>query len=646
MSKRGKLFWLWALFVIPLRLLAADVTVQQAEQAAANWLGMDAALGCPLGRRVLSSHTCHTPQGTRFHVLRIVGGGFIVMTADTTEEPVVAFSTDDDLVADERNPLWALLCHDRDRLPQKANVASSSGVRLQSAAPSVAERKWARLLSGTEDRRRVGSIAAKAAARPSVSDLRVAPFVQSTWGQTTVGGENFYNACTPSNYYAGCVATAGAQIMRYLEWPRTAVSSFTNANCSVDGAPATLTAFGGVYNWEDMPLRPDASASERQKTAISRLVHDLGVACGMSYGASGSAVGSYMLVRAWTTCFGYASAMAYTLVGDLPAESVRRALISNFDARLPVVIGISGDSDGHAVVGDGYGYSDGTLYYHLNMGWDGNGNAWYAPPDLSAGGYSFSSFGSVVYNIFPELSAGHTICSGRVLDADGVPIAGATVSATDFWSEHYETSSDEHGVYALILPSTWAYPLPYTIHAEHNGESSDDLSVKVKMCISTLVNSDGTFNSNTAPAPAVNNLIDQNLTIHAISGVAPHGDPALEATRSTEVPVSFAWLKERYPETTDFEACAIMRGANGRPVWESYLLGLEPTNALSDLRITLFELGDNGVPFFGWNVTNELLQTLGYRYRIKGKTRLESDEPWSAPDATHCFFRLFVEKSQ
>ena len=779
-----------------LQAVAVEVTVQEAGRAVDNWLGTDPALGCPLGRVACDYRTCQSPGGVRFHVVRLEGGGFVVMSADTTQEPVVAFSSDGDLIEDERNPLWVLLCRDFDSRSPKKLAKTVSAVRsLQSAPQSATEQKWARLLAMNAVPRKVMRLAL--AARTSVSDVRVAPFVRSAWGQTTAGGSNCYNLLTPKNYYVGCVATAGAQIMRYFEWPQTSVPSFTNAFCAVDGETVTLSAEGGVYDWANMPLEPNAGTPEDERLAIAGLMRDLGVACGMHYASSGSATGSYMLSRAWTTYFGYASAMAYTLPGNLPDEAVRRALISNFDARMPVEIGISGSGDGHAVVGDGYGYSDGTLYYHLNMGWEGNSNAWYAPPNLDAGGYSFNAIGSLVYNIFPNRSAGHTICSGRVLTAEGLPIPGATVCATDFWGKCCaEVTTDERGIYALILESTWVYPLPYDIHAEYDGKSAGR-SVKVKMCISTLVSADGTFNSDTAPAPAVNNLIDQDLTIYGVPGddepdvppiddpptddppsgddfarpiqisgasgshqiddtssftkedgepihslvngkylpearsawyawIAPgdgevtftvrsckkvngttyflhamiaayrgddirsaerialydkfneddttsvtfavtHGeryrlvvfayadDPCagpywlswngdlatVHETQTTEVPVPFAWLTARYPGTADFESLASSTGANGRPVWESYLLGLEPTNSLSDLRITRFEVKD-GLPSFGWNVTNENIRDLGYDYRIKGKVRLE--DPWCAQDAAHRFFRLFVEK--
>lgn len=102
-------------------------------------------------------------------------------------------------------------------------------------------------------------------------------------------------------------------------------------------------------------------------------------------------------------------------------------------------------------------------------------------------------------------------------------------------------------------------------------------------------------------------------------------------TQTTDVPVPHAWIKAYYPQVTDFEACALGRGANGCPVWESYLLGLDPTSPLSDLRIVSFRLL-NGEPIVEWNVTNRDIRALGYDYRLK---ELDSD--------TAKLYRLVVE---
>jgi hypothetical protein len=61
---------------------------------------------------------------------------------------------------------------------------------------------------------------------------------------------------------------------------------------------------------------------------------------------------------------------------------------------------ITGDPGGHAVVCDGYGYSLSTLYHHLNLGWSGNDDAWYALPTIDTDLGPFTSIHKCVYNVF------------------------------------------------------------------------------------------------------------------------------------------------------------------------------------------------------------------------------------------------------
>ena len=85
---------------------AAEITVEQAGIAAHRWLQDDAALGCPLGTEVDCVRTCSPQEDAAFHVVKLKGGGFVVMSSDTTREPVVAFSSGGDLVESDSNPLW------------------------------------------------------------------------------------------------------------------------------------------------------------------------------------------------------------------------------------------------------------------------------------------------------------------------------------------------------------------------------------------------------------------------------------------------------------------------------------------------------------------------------------------------------------
>ena len=90
-----------------------------------------------------------------------------------------------------------------------------------------------------------------------LDDVRVEPLVKSYWWQSL----GIYNYYTPYGYPCGCVATAMAQILRYHKWPRAAVPQFSQL-CQTDryATPVEtnmLTAIGGVYDWDNMPLAPD-----------------------------------------------------------------------------------------------------------------------------------------------------------------------------------------------------------------------------------------------------------------------------------------------------------------------------------------------------------------------------------------------------
>ena len=371
---------------------AAEITVEQAGIAAHRWLQDDAALGCPLGTEVDCVRTCSPQEDAAFHVVKLKGGGFVVMSSDTTREPVVAFSSGGDLVESDSNPLWVLLKSDLAlRVGEDVGASGKSGLLKATAGGSSGsdnEAKWNRLLGKS------GGLLRASQGVFLISDVRVAPLVQSKWNQEDVGDGHCYNYYTPNNYVCGCVATAGAQIMRYCEWPSatTSVPTFKNNYCKLNGAQKAYTTQGGYYDWSLMPLVPSSTITDAQRQAIGKLTSDIGICVGMDYNSDqngGSSSSGYMLAEAFTNRFGYANALAAEWSTDISGnDNMKNALLSNFDAGLPVALGLSG-AGGHEIVGDGYGYSGDTLYLHFNMGWSGSDDAWYAPPNM-AGTYNFN----------------------------------------------------------------------------------------------------------------------------------------------------------------------------------------------------------------------------------------------------------------
>ena len=123
------------------------------------------------------------------------------------------------------------------------------------------------------------------------------------------------------------------------------------------------------------------------------------------------------------------------------------------------------------------------------------------------------------------------------------------------------------------------------------------------------------------------------------------------ATQTTEVPVPYVWLLHYDPcmanEYEAYEAAAKATAANGRnKVWECYVLGLDPTNAVNGFRIASFRLLPDNTPDLEallssidpprakWNVPDAVPV-------IKGATNL-ADEIWSeVTDQNKEPFRFF-----
>lgn len=543
---------------------ADPVTADQAMTAAGQWLRDDPALGCALRGDADGARTFTLPDGASFHVVKMSEGGFVVMSADTRRAPVVAFSSGADLVEDDSNPLWVLLKNDLAVRTQDESATGGAKRLLAASSSSVEsanEAKWAKLLGG-------GRRLLAAQGTQSVSDMRVAPLVQSKWNQGNVGGNPCYNYYTPSNYVCGCVATVGAQIMRYFRYPTEPMPQYENPKCAIGGVNTTLTTQGGTYNWDAMPLDPGSSITDEQRMAIGKLTSDVGICCNMDYASDGSSSGGYMLAHAFTNHFGYASAMVAHWGSDQSgSDDVRKAMLSNFDAGLPVALSLSG-AGGHEIVGDGYGYSDGTLYIHFNMGWGGSDDAWYAPPAMGTTQYNFSILNGIVYNVFTNHPANAVICSGRVLDADGVPVENATVSFHEQGTTGGGIQSannvgyvrtNQKGIYSLVLT-----PGTYTMTAS-SGETSASTSITLQSNVSIEYAPSGGYW--TTPAPKVNNVCDNDFVLTGVASVAePQFSPgSCLFYPSTNVTISCATDGAEIRYTTDgsdpTESSALYTGA-------------------------------------------------------------------------------------
>ena len=382
-------------------------------------------------------------EDTAFYVIdRGSAGGFVVMSADDRLDPVLVIAPTGHFDPTPGTPLYDILCGDvRERIAvaDKNAAQRSDGWRLLLEADGGLE----------------VSISHAGIDIADIDDLRVAPLVKSEWNQSYVGSKKVYNYYTPKGYVCGCVATAGAQIMRFHEYPKGDVAVVTRT-CSVDGASVSKETKPGSFSWSDMPLVPTSSITEAECEAIGKLCFNVGVSVYMGWGSNGSGAGAYCLKDAFKDVFRYDNAIAFQLWNEtMSGGAVENALLANFDAGYPVEISIDGTAGGHSIVGDGYGYSQGSLYVHLNLGWGGSDDAWYHLPNIGTWA-GFNVVDGTVYNIFPEGTG--DLLTGRVTDAaTGKAISGATVKAFNGSTVAGSAMTGATGIYALRLPGGKRY---------------------------------------------------------------------------------------------------------------------------------------------------------------------------------------------
>jgi hypothetical protein len=460
------------LFLCPANLWAKPVSVGQAKKAVRGWLKINSEpLGTALGTQVSKVDTFADGESEPiYYAIYLEPSGFVIVPADDLVEPIIAFVVRGRFDPSDDNPLGALVSRDVPaRIAAVRGVQVSTGgnaqnkdVRERQAAFEKsclkAQGKWAQLEDYDET--------AETTAIPSGSDVWVQPFVQSTWDQGDVDDLPCYNYYTPNNYFCGCVATAMAQLLRYHEHQPVGGIGVKEFTITVDGDPCTAytrggDGAGGPYVWSEMVLQPDNSITEEQRKAIGALCYDAGISVEMDYSGGGSGASLFDARDRLLDTFGYSNAIRKW--GPAIGAVLNGMINPNLDANHPVILGIRSSSSGHAIVCDGYGYDNSTLYHHINLGWGGSGETtWYALPEV----LWYDTLGTCVYNIFT--SGTGEIISGRVTDLEvgGQPLGGVSITAEISGGASYYATSNSEGIYAFAkVPSDTTF----TVSASKSG---------------------------------------------------------------------------------------------------------------------------------------------------------------------------------
>ena len=246
----------------------------------------------------------------------------------------------------------------------------------------------------------------------------VAPLCATTWDQ----GWPYNSLCPPDasgpggHVYAGCVATAMAQIMKKWNYPVTGNGSHSYY---ADGYGTQSVNFGATtYNWSLMP-----NSISQENIHISTLLYHCGVGVDMMYSYDGSGAYSDDARDAMVNYFRYNNAAQLHWASDYSSTIWASMLRSDLDQGRPIYY--RGQNDGgHAFVLDGY---QGTNYFHFNWGWSGYYDGYFYLSNLNPGSHSFTQYQGAILSLYPNPVINNDLAAVS-LSGNTAPVAGTSVN--------------------------------------------------------------------------------------------------------------------------------------------------------------------------------------------------------------------------
>jgi len=148
--------------------------------------------------------------------------------------------------------------------------------------------------------------------------------------------------------YAGCVAVAMAQIIRYHRTPGKILKdySYTDKYGDCKGKHSIHDAGMNDYNWSEMPNAIYTFSPGERINAVSQLIYHCAVSVKMDFEADGSsACAAFDVSDAFHNCFGY-RAEIYALYSDYSDSAWYQKIKANIDNYCPVFYTLDSDYGG------------------------------------------------------------------------------------------------------------------------------------------------------------------------------------------------------------------------------------------------------------------------------------------------------------
>lgn len=411
-------------------LMAQTVSVDAAKQKAEAFI-KQGGIGTRASMSLNLSYTSAQGDETYYYVFNKGNDqGFIIMGGDEAAQEILGYSDKGSF--------------DYDKMPD--NMRWWLGQYDIQISHAIREVKAGRLVVSKEIRTRAGGKSS------------IGPLLETEWNQnapydsqipTYAAGLRGNNALA-----TGCVATAGAQVMKYYNYPTTGVGSKTLTK-TYNGLTFSADFGDTTYDWANMnnTYERDTYTGSAADIAVGTLMYHLGVATDMDYGqlsSGGSGTSTTNLGLALINNFLYDKSMVYEQRQNYTDAEWEDMVYDELQAGRPVIydgrkLQENGETTGHCFVCDGYKADDNTFY--INWGWGGSSNGPYKltgtgallPTDQGAGSGDGTGDGSyaleqaALFGVQPDQGGTPVINISKTCDyvlSSATVIAGNNISIT------------------------------------------------------------------------------------------------------------------------------------------------------------------------------------------------------------------------
>ncbi len=311
-----------------------------------------------------------------YYVFNIAGGGFVIVSAEDAVMPILGYSYEGEFLIDNQPEViaeWMSNYTKQILSAKQKNIKPTDEIN----------QNWQHYYNNNVKLN-----------NPKSDVKGVLPLIKTKWDQ----GLNYNFHCPPhpagpgGKCYAGCTATAMAQVMKYWNYPEHGYGS--NSYYHPYYGTISLNFSTQQYDWAQMTNIINSASRE----SISTLIYNCGVSVNMYYTPNGSSSSTSYAKDALRNNFHYRLNIQYVQKEDYDSIEWVSLLMDNLDEGMPILYSGSGSAGGHSFVCDGY---NDLNYFHFNWGWSGANDGYFLLNNLNSGNGDFTADQSAVINIIP-----------------------------------------------------------------------------------------------------------------------------------------------------------------------------------------------------------------------------------------------------